>query len=71
MYETVKQFIFKIKIISSVYLMQYVFNLSLKCLTGLVSGIPFSPILSSSEENLFNPWGITVKPGQAFPSLTN
>ena len=57
MYETVKQFIFKIKIItdSSVYLMQYVFNLSLKCLTGLVSGIPFSPILSSSEENLFNP----------------
>ena len=60
MYETVKQFIFKIKIISSVYLMQYVFNLSLKCLTGLVSGIPFSPILSSSEENLFNPWGINI-----------
>ena len=27
MHETVKQFIFKIKIISSVYLMQYVFNL--------------------------------------------
>ena len=61
MYETVKQFIFKIKIISSVYLMQYVFNLLLKCgLAGLVSGIPFSPILSSSEENLFNPWGINL-----------
>ena len=38
MHETVKQFIFKIKIISSVYLMQYVFNLLLKCdcLAGLV-----------------------------------
>ena len=55
MHETVKQFIFKIKIISLVHLMQYVFNLLLKCLTGLVSGIPFSPILSSFEENLFNP----------------
>ena len=55
MHETVKQFIFKIKIISSVYLMQYVFNLLLKCgPAGLVSRIPFSPILSSSEENLFN-----------------
>ena len=52
MHETVKQFIFKIKIISSVYLMQYVFNLLLKCgLAGLVSGIPFLPILSSSVEN--------------------
>ena len=61
MHETVKQFIFKIKIISSVYLMQYVFNLLLKCgLAGLVCGIPFSPILSSSEENLFNPWGINL-----------
>ena len=60
MHETVKQFIVKIKIITSVYLMQYVFNLLYKCLTGLVSGIPFSPILSSSEENLFNPWGINL-----------
>ena len=60
MHETVKQFTFKIKIISLVHLMQYVFNLLLKCLTGLVSGIPFSPILSSFEENLFNPWGINL-----------
>ena len=42
MHETVKQFFFRIKIISSVYLMKYVFNLLLKCgLGGLVSGIPF------------------------------
>ena len=60
MHETVKQFIFKIKIISSVF-NAYVFNLLLKCgPAGLVSPIPFSPILSSSEENLFNPWGINL-----------